>query len=180
MSHPAWDMVRAYITRYDGADVADSRIETGLSLPKSPLSVLVLYEIQRRKLSYQRAANLLIRATPTDEAEEPIQAAGLYHIAMTAVYYTASPNALSGLSRGFGWSLDWLRMINGERLTLANDDESLARQLAQDLIASPHLADLLRAARQLTPERILAVIAFAEQLAKLQRGTMLQTTEMSL
>lgn len=169
-SHPAWAMVRSYIREYGG----DPEIEGSIPHPtKAPLSILVAFELKRRRLSYQRAANLMIRAMPN---EDPIQAAGLYHLTSEAAGYTATPKALSSLARGFDWDLDWLRAINGEDLGVGPAGE--ARSLAQDIAASPELAALVRVARQLTPERLVAVQAFAEHLAaNLIRGEVANDTE---
>lgn len=161
--HPAWAMVRAYVQGYGG----DHEVEAAIPHPsKAPLSLLVGYELKRRRLSYQKAANLILRATPP--TEDPIQAAGLYHLVAEAEGYTATPKALSSLARGFEWDLDWLRAINGEDLGTGAAGE--ARTLAQDIAASPELAALVRVARQLTADRLIAVTAFAEHLAASQRG----------
>lgn len=160
--HPAWELVRSYVEEYGGGtDYGSETLDTIPNSVKSPLSILVRFELRRLKLSYNSAGAKILRASA--ESHKPITSAGLYYLVAEAEGYTAHAATLEDLARGFEWDLDWLRQINGE--DLAAGVESEARTIAMDLAANGELARLLKIARSLSPERLLAVRTFAEQLA---------------
>lgn len=154
--HPAWDLLRGYVANHGGDQEIEQEIPDG---QRSPISLLVAFELRRRRLSFQKAAAILVRAAP--DGEEPLSSAGIYHL-VTTEHYQGSTRALTNLARAFHWDIAWLRRINGEDLDAG---QSLARNLAQDIAASAELSELLTIARSLSHERKLAVLAFARHLA---------------
>ena len=80
-THPAWQLLRQYVATHGG----DAELEQEIpSETRAPISLLVAFELRRRRLSYQKAAALLVRTAPP--GEEPIAGAGIYHLVTTAQY----------------------------------------------------------------------------------------------